>query len=61
MSKYHELLGTLAVLQDDFKKFYDGGNKAAGTRIRKGLFDLIQKAQDTRKEISKIKNGKNEK
>ena len=56
MSRYEELSALLAELQDDFRKFYEGGNKAAGTRIRKGMLDLKNKAQEIRVEVQEIKN-----
>jgi len=40
MDKYNELLEMVTSMEKDFQKFYDGDNKAAGTRIRKGLQDL---------------------
>ena len=56
MNRYEELEALLESLKDDFKKFYDDGNKAAGTRVRKGMLDLRNKAQDIRKEVQEIKN-----
>ncbi|MCB0164388.1 MAG: histone H1 [Anaerolineaceae bacterium] len=56
MNRYEELVAILDSLKEDFGKFYDGGNKAAGTRIRKGMLDLKNKAQDIRKEVQDIKN-----
>ena len=57
MSRYEELEALLESLKADFAKFYDGGNKAAGTRVRKGMLDLREKAQAIRKEVQDIKNG----
>lgn len=34
MKKYEELKKFLESMEGDFKKFYDKGNSAAGTRIR---------------------------
>ena len=44
-------------MQDDLKKFYGKGNKAAGTRARKGLQRLKKLAQEIRMEIQEIKNN----
>ncbi|PSR02030.1 MAG: histone H1 [Bacteroidetes bacterium QS_8_68_28] len=44
-------------MQDDLKKFYGKGNKAAGTRARKGLQKLKKLAQEIRMEIQDIKNN----
>jgi hypothetical protein len=43
-------------LEADFKKFYEQGNKAAGTRVRKGMLDLKNLAQDIRMNVQEIKN-----
>ena len=56
MSRYAELEALLESLKDDFRKFYEDGNKAAGTRVRKGMLELRNKAQDIRKEVQDIKN-----
>ena len=44
-------------MEDDFRKFFDKGNKAAGTRIRKGMQDLKKMAQDIRGEVQGMKKG----
>ena len=56
MSRYDELSNLVNDLGPDFAKFYDKGNKAAGTRARKGLQDLKKLAQDIRLEIQDKKN-----
>ncbi len=56
MNRYEELEALLESLKDDFEKFFDVGNKAAGTRIRKGMLELKDKAQEIRKEVQEIKN-----
>jgi hypothetical protein len=43
-------------LEDDFSKFYEKGNKAAGTRIRKGMQELKELAQTIRLEVQNMKN-----
>lgn len=57
MNRYEELEALLTSLKEDFQKFYDDGNKAAGTRVRKGMLELRNKAQDVRKEVQEIKNS----
>ena len=52
---YEDLLNQLKDLEADVVKFYDKGQAAAGTRIRKGLSELKKKAQDMRNEIQSIK------
>jgi hypothetical protein len=43
-------------LEADFEKFYGKGNKAAGTRVRKGMQDLKVLAQEIRTEVQNSKN-----
>ena len=44
-------------LEGDFEKFYDKQNSAAGTRVRKGMQELKNMAQDIRKEVQDMKNA----
>ena len=55
MNRYKELQDLLATFEKDFEKFYDKGNKSAGTRLRKAMNDLKRKAQEIRKEVQEIK------
>ena len=56
MEKYTELKKMILEIEEDFQKFYDKGNKAAGTRARKAMQDVKVLAQDIRKEIQEQKN-----
>lgn len=56
MKRFEELSGMLKGLEDDFLKFYEKGNKAAGTRVRKGMQELKNLAQEIRKEVQDLKN-----
>lgn len=56
-SRFEELRDFVTDLEHDFEQFYDKGNKAAGTRVRKGMQELKQKAQDIRVEIQERKNA----
>lgn len=56
MSRFDDVKNLISGLEDDMKKFYEKGNKAAGTRARKGLQDLKKLAQDIRLEIQDVKN-----
>ncbi len=58
MNKYKELQQKLASVEEDAKKFYDSGNKAAGTRLRKAMMELKNMAQDIRTEVSELKRKK---
>ena len=57
---YQDLLNHLKEMETDIQKFYDKGQAAAGTRIRKGLSELKKKAQDMRNEIQDIKTKRKE-
>ncbi len=56
MTRFEELEKLLADLKDDFSKFYEKDNQAAGTRIRKGMQDMKELAQAIRLEVQDIKN-----
>ncbi|MEM1323276.1 MAG: histone H1 [Bacteroidota bacterium] len=56
MNRFQELSALVNGLEADFEKFYGAGNKAAGTRIRKGMQDLKALAQEVRLEIQAMKN-----
>lgn len=55
MKKFEELKALLASLEPDIEKFYAKQNSAAGTRVRKGMQDLKNLAQDIRVEIQGMK------
>jgi hypothetical protein len=56
MSRFNEIKDLILGLEADFEKFYDKANQAAGTRVRKGMQDLKNMAQDIRKEVQDKKN-----
>ncbi|MDR3668139.1 MAG: histone H1 [Ignavibacteriaceae bacterium] len=55
MKKLEDLTLAVKNLEADFVKFYEKGQAAAGTRLRKGLSELRKLAQDARKEIQETK------
>lgn len=55
-NRYEQLMNLTGGLEEDFDKFYDKGNKAAGTRIRKAMQNLKVLAQHIRVEIQNQKN-----
>lgn len=57
MSRVTELKELVDGVAVEMEKFYDKGNKAAGTRARKGLQELKKLAQDIRLEIQAKKNA----
>ena len=56
MNRYQQLKDLIASLEGDFVKFYDKENSAAGTRVRKGMQDLKNLAQEIRVQIQDVKN-----
>lgn len=56
--QFKELKALIEGLSSDAEKFYDRGNSAAGTRIRKGMQDVKNLAQELRINIQDLKNKK---
>jgi len=56
MKKFEELKALIASIEVDAEKFYSKGNSAAGTRVRKGMQDLKNLAQQIRTEVQDLKN-----
>lgn len=57
MEKYQEMKELLASIEGDMEKFYKNGNKSAGTRIRKAMQDIKNKAQELRVHVQETKNS----
>jgi hypothetical protein len=55
MSRFTELVELVQTYEKDFIKFYDKGNKSAGTRVRKHMAELKRKAQEIRIEVQELK------
>ena len=56
MKKFNEFKNLVTELEGDADKFYNKGNSAAGTRVRKGMQDLKNLAQSIRLEVQDHKN-----
>jgi hypothetical protein len=56
MTEYEKLKQLVAEVEDDVNKAM-GGNKAAGTRVRKKMQDIKSAAQDVRKKILEGREG----
>jgi hypothetical protein len=54
--RYNQLQDLVNDSEEDLMKFYEKGNKAAGTRARKVMMDLKNLAHEIRQEIQQIKN-----
>lgn len=56
MDRIEQVRSLISELEPDMEKFYEKGNKAAGTRARKTLQELKKVAQEIRLEIQEWKN-----
>jgi hypothetical protein len=57
MDKFKKVKDLITSAEADVTKFYDGGNAAAGTRVRKAMQDLKNLAQEIRSEVTEKKNS----
>lgn len=57
MDKFKKVQEVIASVEADVTKFYDNGNAAAGTRVRKAMQDLKVLAQEIRSEVTEKKNS----
>jgi hypothetical protein len=51
-----EMINRLECIRTDYAKFYEDGNNAAGTRVRKVMQEIKTDAQDLRLHIQETKN-----
>jgi len=56
-ARYAELLRLVTSMEQDFRKFFDQGNKAAGTRVRQAMQELKTFAQNVRTEVLAVRSG----
>lgn len=57
MEKFTKMKELFASIEADATKFYNSANNAAGTRVRKGMQDLKNLAQEIRTEVTEKKNS----
>jgi len=57
MDKFKKVKDLITSAEADVTKFYDGGNAAAGTRVRKAMQELKNLAQEIRSEVTEKKNS----
>lgn len=57
MEKLEELKALLIGAEADAEKFYNKGNNAAGTRLRKAMQEAKVIAQDIRVNVTETKNA----
>jgi hypothetical protein len=56
MKKFNEIKEILTSVEGDADKFFNKGNKAAGTRLRKAMLQVKDLAHEVRKEVTDLKN-----
>ena len=56
-SKLEQLIALLEEVKTDYHKFYEKGNNAAGTRVRKAMQEVKTLAQELRVEVQETKNA----
>lgn len=57
MNRFQQIKEIIDRVEEDFGKFYEKNNKAAGTRIRKAMQELKNLATEIRKEVQNMKNA----
>jgi hypothetical protein len=57
MNRFDQIRDLVMSLEGDFQKFYEKENQAAGTRVRKGMQELKNLAQEIRIEVQEKKNN----
>lgn len=57
MEKLAQIQEVLNAVQADSTKFFENGNKAAGTRVRKAMQEIKNLAQTVRTEVSEKNNA----
>ena len=57
-SNFDQIKQLVADCEGDVSKFFEAGNNAAGSRVRKCMQDIKKLAQEVRKEVQEAKNAK---
>ena len=60
MDKLEQIRQHLNSIEEDFRKFFEKGNHAAGTRLRKGMQDLKKLANEVRASVQEKKSSEKE-
>jgi hypothetical protein len=58
MENFEQIKQILEAAEADAVKFFEKGNKQAGTRLRKAYGDIANLCKSGRKEVSEVKNAK---
>lgn len=56
-SNYEQIHDLLEASKKDAEKFFNKGNKAAGTRLRQSMSDISKLCFEVRKDVQAIKHG----
>ena len=56
-NKLDQLITLLEEVKVDFHKFYEKGNNAAGTRVRKAMQEVKAAAEEIRVDVQNTKNS----
>ena len=56
-NRLEQLITLLENIRDDHEKFFERGNNAAGTRVRKAMQEAKALAQEVRLEVQEAKNA----
>ena len=57
-NRLEQLIALLEETRGDHDKFFNGGNNAAGTRVRKAMQEVKTLAQELRVEVQETKNAR---
>jgi vacuolar-type H+-ATPase subunit E/Vma4 len=57
MENWTKIVEIHTAAAEDAEKFFEKGNKAAGTRLRKAYKEISDLCKDGRKEVSEMKNS----
>lgn len=58
MKSFEALKELIAATEADALKFFENGNAAAGTRVRKAMMEVKNLAQQIRTEVTEQKNAR---
>lgn len=57
MDKIEKLEELTVIAKEEAVKFYEKGNKSAGTRLRKTLMEIKKLSHEIRADVTETKNG----
>lgn len=55
MENYNKIVALIELMKEDVDRFFDKGNKSAGTRVRTACQDLKKLAQELRVDVQDVK------